>query len=79
MNLLIQELLHKKLKIIFLKAQGVKDTLSDPGKLAGEALEGGLVAGGASRIASEVAGPPPTQRVIHSNIETFTPTSHKDY
>lgn len=58
--------------------QGVKDTLSDPGKLAGEALEGGLVAGGASRIASEVAGPPPTQRVIHSNIgDFFTPTSQQ--
>ncbi len=58
--------------------EGVKDTLSDPGKLAGEALEGGLVAGGASRIASEVAGPPPTQRVIHSNIgDFFTPTSQQ--
>ncbi len=58
--------------------EGVKDTLSDPGKLAGEALEGGLVAGGASRIASEVAGPPPTQRVIHSNIgDFFTPTNQQ--
>jgi len=58
--------------------EGVKDTLSDPGKLASETLEGGLVAGGASRIASKVAGPPPTQRVIHSNIgDFFTPTNQQ--
>ena len=58
--------------------EGVKESLSDPKELAKETVKGGVIAGGTSRIASAVAGPPPTQRVIHSNIgDFFTATTQQ--
>lgn len=58
--------------------EGVKESLSDPKELAKETVKGGVISGGASRIASKIAGPPPTQRVIHANIgDFFTPTNQQ--
>ena len=44
-------------------ASGVKDAFADPGKLASETIQSGLVSGGAQRIAYDVVGDPPVQRV----------------
>ena len=58
--------------------EGLKETFSDPKELVKETVTGGVVSGGASRIASKVAGPPPTQRVIHANIgDFFTQTTQQ--
>jgi len=54
-----------------------KDTVSDPGKLAGEAIKGGVMSGISSKVAMDIAGEPPTQKVMHSQLSDFmmTPTT----
>jgi len=41
---------------------GIKDAFADPGKLASETIQSGLISGGAQRIAYGVVGDPPVQR-----------------
>jgi len=48
-----------------------KDTVSDPGKLAGEAVKGGVMSGISSKVAMDIAGAPPTQKVMHSQLSDF--------
>jgi len=54
-----------------------KETVSDPGKLAGEAVKGGVMSGISSKVAMDIAGDPPTQKVMHSQLSDFmmTPTT----
>ena len=51
--------------------EGVTDTLSDPKKLASETIKGGVISGGTAALARSISGPPPTQKVMHSNISDF--------
>ena len=44
-------------------AGGVKDAFADPGQMVTDTLYSGVVSGGASKVASEVMGDPPVQRV----------------
>lgn len=57
---------------------GVKESFSDPKELVKETVTTGVMSGGASRVASAVAGDPPTQRVIHSKLgDFFTATTQQ--
>lgn len=51
--------------------EGVTDTLSDPKKLAAETIKGGVISGGTTALARSIAGPPPTQKVMHSSLSDF--------
>lgn len=58
--------------------EGLKETFSDPKELVKETVTGGVVSGGASKIARKVAGPQPPTRVIHANIgDFFTQTNQQ--
>jgi hypothetical protein len=58
--------------------EGVTDTLSDPKKLAAETIKGGVISGGTTALARSIAGPPPTQKVMHSSLSDFmTPTTQR--
>jgi len=54
-----------------------KETVSDPGKLAAETIKGGVISGGTTALSRSIAGPPPTQKVMHSSLSDFmmTPTT----
>ena len=58
--------------------EGITDTLSDPKKLAAETIKGGVISGGTTALARSIAGPPPTQKVMHSSLSDFmTPTTQR--
>lgn len=62
--------------------EGVKDTLSDPKKLAGEAVESGITSGITSglqgRLTKEIMGDPPTQTIRQFNPGDYmTPTTQQ--
>ena len=54
-----------------------KENISDPGKLAAETIKGGVISGGTTALSRSIAGPPPTQKVMHSSLSDFmmTPTT----
>ena len=55
-----------------------KDTLKNPGQALGESVKQGALGGISQSIAMDVAGPPPTQKVMHSSISDFMiPTTQR--
>ncbi len=62
---------EKTKDFIFEQFDTFKETVSDPGKLAGEAVKGGVMSGISSKVAMDIAGAPPTQKVMHSQLSDF--------
>ncbi len=60
------------------QVEGFKDTLKNPGQALGESVKQGALGGISQSIAMDVAGPPPTQKVMHSSLSDFmTPTTQR--
>ena len=54
------------------------ETLKNPGQALGESVKQGALGGISQSIAMDVAGPPPTQKVMHSSLSDFmTPTTQR--
>lgn len=54
------------------------DTFKNPGQALGESVKQGALGGISQSIAMDVAGPPPTQKVMHSSLSDFmTPTTQR--
>ena len=54
------------------------ETLKNPGQALGEAVKQGALGGVSQRVAMDVAGSPPTQKVMHSSLSDFmTPTTQR--
>ena len=54
------------------------ETLKNPGQALGESVKQGALGGISQSIAMDVAGPPPTQKVMHSRLSDFmTPTTQR--
>ena len=47
------------------------ETLKNPGQALGESVKQGALGGVSQRVAMDIAGPPPTQKVMHSSLSDF--------
>tara|TARA_R100001224_G_scaffold19040_1_gene9309 strand:- start:1106 stop:2032 length:927 start_codon:yes stop_codon:yes gene_type:complete len=56
--------------------KGVRDAFANPGELVKDSIESGARSGLSSRIASQIAGEPPIQRVIRTNFDVMNMNSH---
>ena len=56
--------------------KGVRDAFANPGELVKDSIQSGARSGLSNRIASEIAGEPPIQRVIRTNFDVMNMNSH---
>ena len=56
--------------------KGVRDAFANPGELVKDSIESGARSGLSSRIASQIAGEPPIQRVIRTNFDVMNMNSY---
>jgi hypothetical protein len=56
--------------------QGARDAFANPGELVKDSIQSGARSGLSNRIASEIAGEPPIQRVIRTNFDVMNMNSH---
>ena len=56
--------------------KGVRDAFANPGELVKDSIQSGARSGLSNRIASQIAGEPPIQRVIRTNFDVMNMNSH---
>jgi len=56
--------------------KGVRDAFANPGELVKDSIQSGATSGLSNRIASEIAGEPPIQRVIRTNFDVMNMNSY---
>ena len=56
--------------------QGARDAFANPGELVKDSIQSGARSGLSNRIASQIAGEPPIQRVIRTNFDVMNMNSY---
>ena len=56
--------------------QGARDAFANPGELVKDSIQSGARSGLSNRIASQIAGEPPIQRVVRTNFDVMNMNSY---